>query len=646
MDSEKNYDQILKNTLLEGVHDKGIFKAVFLAGGPGSGKDYVLNNTLDGHGLVEINSDKALEYLMDKEDLDKRMPDNEEAQRNEARKRAKNVTELRQRLALHGRNGLIINGTGDDPEKYKKIKKTLEKMGYETKCVMVNTDDDVSQKRNIERGQRGGRTVPENIRKQKWDAVQAARPELAKMFRDNYVEFDNSFDARNIDQATKEQKDEELQAIYKDVAKFVNSKPKNNQSKEWVANEMSRKDTAPISKKAEPHPNSSAADKARELGLEYYGFGRYGKDGKVTHRSVHDSLVQVTDKKPLTPRVPVSGSSGSNVGMKTAHKEKLTNIKASSKLPKDVKKENFNSEFQSFLNENVPKEKHITDRNGNIRVFVLRNSAAKEAHVKNGEVHKHPKGYIVKLREDKTNNSNNVGKVDEAFEEFLHEAVTVTITGDTAEEVNNMFKLLKNEGEEVDEQIDYGTTFSNNGAYNALTLGKRIVKEETQFNPTLRKNVKTKGDLNEISSPTNNAIEAVYGQNFSTPDAKQLGKVGTNFRPKGKPALDKPYSESHNGSGSATRTKITFNQIKENWRKKVEESIDKGIEPGISMAGAGESPARDMGEKLSKRGKATQVMPVKEMTGDETGASIGDQKEDELKKKGISLLSFKKKNYV
>ena len=553
MDSEKNYDQILKDTLLEGVHDKGIFKAVFLAGGPGSGKDYVLNNTLDGHGLVEINSDKALEYLMDKEDLDKRMPDNEEAQRNEARKRAKNVTELRQRLALHGRNGLIINGTGDDPEKYKKIKKTLEKMGYETKCVMVNADDDVSQKRNIERGQRGGRTVPENIRKQKWDAVQAARPELAKMFRDNYVEFDNSFDAKNVDQATKDAKEKELLAIYKDVAKFVNAKPKNNQSKEWVANEMSRKDTAPINKKAEPHPNSSAGDKARELGLEYYGFGRYGKNGKVTHRSVHDSLVQVTDKKPLTPRVPVSGSSGSNVGMKTVHKEKLSSIKSSSKLPKDVKKENFDSEFQSFLNESIPKEKHITDRNGNIRVFVLRNSAAKEAHVKNGEVHKHPKGYIVKLK-----------------------------------------------GE----------------------------------------------NINELYANEFNSMDSIYSQTVPATTAAELSKGRTNSKRREKPALDKPYSESYNGSGSEPRTKITFNQIKENWRKKIEESIDKGIEPGLSMAGAGESPARDMGEKLSKRGKATQVVPIKELTGDETGASIGDQKEDELKKKGISLLSFKKKNYV
>ena len=31
----------LKDLLTEGVYDKGIFKAVFMAGGPGSGKSYV-----------------------------------------------------------------------------------------------------------------------------------------------------------------------------------------------------------------------------------------------------------------------------------------------------------------------------------------------------------------------------------------------------------------------------------------------------------------------------------------------------------------------------------------------------------------------------------------------------------------------------
>ncbi len=70
------------------------------------------------------------------------------------------------------------------------------------------------------------------------------------------------------------------------------------------------------------------------------------------------------------------------------------------------------------------------------------------------------------------------------------------------------------------------------------------------------------------------------------------------------------------------------------------ESIDKGIEPGLSMATSGENMLRG-----SIKNKPLKK-PFEEMTGDETGASIGDQKEDELKKKGISLMSFKKRNYI
>jgi hypothetical protein len=519
-----------ESILAEGVHDKGIFKAVFLAGGPGSGKDYVLSNTLDGHGMIEINSDKALEYLMDKENLDKTMPDNEAAQRNAVRKKAKDVTEIRHRLALNGRNGLIINGTGADPKEYEEIKKKLEKLGYDTSMIMVNTDDEVSKARNVERGQRGGRTVPEEIRKKKWEEVQAARAQFGKIFRNNYIEFDNSEDLRTASPDVVKAKKEEMQQIFKQIQKFVNAPPKSEQSKHWIASELSQKDTAPISKAVRPHPKAKTNDEMNTMGLEYYGFGRYGKNGKVTHRSVHDRLVPV-EKIAKTVET---------------HQNKMAKATVKTK-PKKV-----NEAFEDLFEDEKKKQKLMSDTNGKPKVFHFRMSAAKEAHRNNGTVHKIGKNYVVKIRED----------------------------------------------------------------------------------------------LNEISSPTNNAIEAIYGQNISTPDAKQLGKVGTNFRPKGKPALDKPVSESNNGSRSETRTKITLSKIKENWSKKVEESIDKGIEPGISMAGAGESPARDMGEKLSKKGKATQVMPIKELTGDETGASIGDQKEDELKKKGVSLTSFRKRNFV
>jgi len=217
MNIKEDVNYFFEQLLTEGVHDKAIFKAVFLSGGPGSGKDYVLDNTLAGHGLTEINSDKALEFLMDKKNLDKTMPASEKEARDIVRGKAKDLTELRQRLALLGRNGLIINGTGDDPKKYAKIKKELEELGYETSMIAVNTKDEVSSKRNIERGQRGGRTVPENIRKEKWDAVNNARPEMASLFGKNYMEFDNSEDLRSAQPEVVKAKKEELLQLYKGI---------------------------------------------------------------------------------------------------------------------------------------------------------------------------------------------------------------------------------------------------------------------------------------------------------------------------------------------------------------------------------------------------------------------------------------------
>ena len=48
----------------EGVNDPHIFKAVFLAGGPGSGKSFVAKKILGGTGLRSINSDEVYEFLM------------------------------------------------------------------------------------------------------------------------------------------------------------------------------------------------------------------------------------------------------------------------------------------------------------------------------------------------------------------------------------------------------------------------------------------------------------------------------------------------------------------------------------------------------------------------------------------------------
>jgi dephospho-CoA kinase len=716
----KLHEEIIR----EGVHDKGIFKAVFLGGGPGSGKDYVLSKTLDGHGLTEINSDKALEYLMDKEGLDKKMPDNEEAQRNAVRKRAKNVTELRQRLALHGRNGLIINGTGDDPEKYAKIKEMLEKMGYETSMIMVNTDDEVSKARNVERGQRGGRTVPENIRKEKWDSVQAARPMFGKIFRDSYTEFDNSEDLRTAPPEVVESKTKELDGIFKNMQKFVNKPPKNDSAKGWIATELGKKDTAPIRTDMKPHAAAGTHDEMNTMGLEYYGFGRYGKNGKVTHRSVHGSLVPVekiaktveTHQKKMAKideavTVSVTGDTVEEVTrtlrLLKSDEEEMTEEDINTMS--DPGAFNLLTLGQSMIKEDLrnwfnPKHpeggwKRINSKGEAIGPCAREPGEPKPkcmSNAKRASLSKKERASAVaaKRRHDpvadrsgKGGKPVNVssygkGKISEAaYPGNIGMMEVMKFHQKATDEQKKQFKkhmadknhkeawklvqhvsgtkLIGKQFEEIEKKQKLLT--DKNGKVRLFFIRGSAAKEAHQKGGTVAKVgkryvVKLREDLDEIYTPSDSTIEIHYGQNSSTPSAAELQKGRTSVRRKERPSADKPVAEA--------RRTITLATIKENWQKKIEESIDKGIEPGTSMAGTGESPARDMGEKLDKNGKATQVTcngtgagidcpkhgakncRLTELTGDTTTASIGDQKEDELKKKGISLTTFKKRNYI
>ena len=82
------YERFLK----EGVYDPNIFKAVFMAGGPGSGKSHIAGKTTGGLGLKIINSDDAFERFLTKEGLSLKMPDSETIPRDVERARAKKVT--------------------------------------------------------------------------------------------------------------------------------------------------------------------------------------------------------------------------------------------------------------------------------------------------------------------------------------------------------------------------------------------------------------------------------------------------------------------------------------------------------------------------------------------------------------------------
>jgi len=423
-------DFLFENFLDEGVHDKSIFKAVFLAGGSGSGKDYVLSKTLDGHGLTEINSDKALEFLMDKHKLDKKMPDSEERERTFLRGKAKNMTELKQRLAIHGKNGLIVNGTGADHEHVSKVKDMLEKHGYETSMVMVHTSDEASRKRNIARGDRGGRTVPEDVRAEKWKGAQANRPKYKELFGDHYHEFDNSHDKDTAPKEVINKKEKELMDIHKKIKKFVSKPTDSLHANNWIASELAKKQNNTINKKEQvlmPHPTSTVHKTATNKGLEYYGSGKYGQKGKVTHHSVNNKLLSTVNEnfdQFLNEEVNISISADTpeeaihTMNLLRGEPSRVPDTNTmSDKVPKNlltlgrgfgviepqVSAGSVNI-MPSLSTEEDQEEKkphnYLADKNGNPRVFMLRHVAAKEAHVKNGDVVKTPKGYHVKLKED------------------------------------------------------------------------------------------------------------------------------------------------------------------------------------------------------------------------------------------------------
>lgn len=618
MGLKESVDDLFEELLEEGVHDKGIFKAIFLAGGPGSGKDYVLDNTLSGHGMTELNSDKALEFLMDKKGLDKTMPASEKIERDVERGKAKNMTELRQRLALHGRNGVIINGTGDDAEKIKKIKSRLEELGYDTAMIMVNTRDEVSASRNVERGTRGGRTVPESIRKKKWDAVQNARGDLAKLFGDKYVEFDNSEDLRSAHPDIVKAKKEELLNIFKGVQKFIKTPPKADSAKEWIGQELEKSDSLPVNTKVDamPHPNSGAADEAAKMGLQYYGFGRYGKDGKVTHRSVHDKLQQV---KPVEP--------------------KQTPL-ATKPVAKKV-----NEDFENFLNEAVTITiKADTPEEATKAVKLLTSNEEQEEVEESQETyfsnplaqHWLTLGKVMEnvvLSEGVKPSSLDKFRAAAAQREKEHkqrEAEMQTRHAQGKENMSGAIDRLEKSLNKESHDIDHKNLLKDpNGKVRMFMLRRSAAKEAHQKGGVVYK--QGKGYVIKIKENED------VGSNFKSIQ-EESGRTSRRISE----GADCQCQSGTDIENTPVKTKITLNQIRAKKKEsEVKEAIDMGIEPGMSMAAGGESIGRDTGEKIKKR-----KIDVTEMQGDETTASIGDKKEDELKKKGINLLSFRKRNYA
>ena len=212
--------------LQEGLYDPNIFKAFFLAGGPGSGKSYVVRRATGGTGLKIVNSDPAFESLLKKAGLSLKMPPEEFERKEKVRAHAKKITAKIKQNYLEGRLGLIIDGTGKDANKILKQKASLEELGYDTYMIFVNTSLDVALKRNEER--------PRSLQKQivitAWKDVQSNIGVFSNIFRQGFIVVDNN-----------DADEDAFQIIWKRVQGLLRKKVTNTRATNWMAMELAKR---------------------------------------------------------------------------------------------------------------------------------------------------------------------------------------------------------------------------------------------------------------------------------------------------------------------------------------------------------------------------------------------------------------------
>ena len=223
-------EYMIEDLITEGVYDPGIFKAVFLMGGPGSGKSTVVDGlSLKALGLKLVNTDKAFENGLKKAgmSLDLRGADFDKV--DPIRARAKKITGKNMDNYIAGRLGMIFDTTAANKSKIVSYKKMLDKLGYEYKMIFVMTSLDNAQKRNDMRA----RKLPPEIVKGDWEKANKHAEEFKKLFGKNFIPVSNNDDIGTLKKKTN--------ALYSKMLTWTSSYPSNKLALKWKERMLLRK---------------------------------------------------------------------------------------------------------------------------------------------------------------------------------------------------------------------------------------------------------------------------------------------------------------------------------------------------------------------------------------------------------------------
>ena len=243
----------LMDLLTEGVYDKGIFKAVFMAGGPGSGKSYMAQNifgipekaNVSVSGLRVVNSDKQFMFLLKKYGFDPtelaNYPDETFTRLGSPMKHggsglrdlAQDLRTVEKQGYMQGKQGMIIDSTGSNFQKVKKHKKQLEDAGYDTYMVFVMTELKTALKRNTMRAEKGERELPKDIVTKSWKDTRKNMGGLKALFGKNFALVNND---KHLDDDEARHKFANLTKSY--ANKWINGKIENPKAKQWIKDQL------------------------------------------------------------------------------------------------------------------------------------------------------------------------------------------------------------------------------------------------------------------------------------------------------------------------------------------------------------------------------------------------------------------------
>ena len=216
--------------ITEGVYDPSIFKAFFLAGGPGSGKSFVSKSALSGMGLKVINSDNSFTSMLKKEHMRLDFASYNKAElekRDKIRSRSKQVAGMQLKLALEGRLGLILDSTARDFERVQQEARWMRDIGYDIHMVFVNTSLEVALKRNRNRP----RKLPDAIVMSNHKQVQKNIGRLQRIFgHRNFLIVDNNKEGDDVNPM-----------VHKKIRSMINRAPTSYQAVKWIHRELEKK---------------------------------------------------------------------------------------------------------------------------------------------------------------------------------------------------------------------------------------------------------------------------------------------------------------------------------------------------------------------------------------------------------------------